>query len=271
MQSTESWRRAAVTDRFAIDSLVADCERYWQAAGIKRSMVNDMRTELEHHLVEASLAGRTPEAVVGPDTAAFAREWAAAQGASEEQLPTWEEAVRGRGRRFAWTDMAILVIVAAAIAIGLATRGQGGGMDNETWRWIWVGASLFLGFAEIVTAGFFMLPFAVGAVIAAILAFADVAPVVQLVVFIASSLVALIVLQRFVRKEDEHQPAIGSNRFIGQRAVVLETVDRSSGTGRVRMDTEEWRAVTDGQRIEVGTEVEVVDVRGARLVVDPAE
>lgn len=140
-------------------------------------------------------------------------------------------------------------------------------MENEAWRWIWVGAALFMGFAEVVTAGFFMLPFAVGAVAAAALAFLDVSPAVQLVVFIATSLVSLVVLQRFVRKEDEHQPAIGANRLIGQRAVVVEPVDRSSGSGRVRMETEDWRAVTDGGPIPPGTEVEVVDVRGTRLVV----
>lgn len=144
-------------------------------------------------------------------------------------------------------------------------------MDNETWRWIWVGAALFLGFAEMVTAGFFMLPFAVGAVIAAALAFFDVAPEIQLTVFIASSLLGLLVLQRYVRQEDEKQPAIGSNRYVGSRAVVLQTVDPSSGSGRVRMETEEWRAVTDGDVIEAGTEVQVVEVRGARLVVSPTE
>lgn len=271
MQSIASSEGTVVTDRVAIDAVVADCERYWRASGIKRNVVFEMRTELEHHLIEASLAGRAPETVVGPDTATFAMEWAAAQGAREEQLPSWEDVVRKRSRRFAWTDTAILLIVAGAIVVGLATRGQGDGMENEAWRWIWVGAAVFLGFAEMVTAGFFMLPFAVGAVIAAVLAFMDVGPAIQLIVFIATSLIALILLQRFVRREDEHQPAIGSNRFIGQRAVVLQTVDRTSGTGRVRMDTEEWRAVTDGDPIDAGTEVRVVDVRGARLVVDPTE
>ena len=144
-------------------------------------------------------------------------------------------------------------------------------MDNETWRWIWVGAALFLGFAEMVTAGFFMLPFAVGAVIAAILAFTGVAAEIQMAVFVASSLISLVLLQRYVRKEDEHQPAVGSNRFVGQSAVVIQPVDRTSGSGRVRMETEDWRAVTDGEPIEVGTEVHVVDVRGARLVVEPAD
>ncbi len=270
MAWTRSSTEVAVTDRITIDTVVADCERYWRAVGIKRRTAAEMRAELEQHLIDASLAGRTVESVVGTDTAGFAMEWAAAQR-NIEDLPAWEDVFQRRSRGFKWTDIAILAIVAGAIVIGLATRGEGDGMETETWRWIWVGAAVFLGLAEMVTAGFFMLPFAVGAVIAAILAFAGVAPAVQLIVFIATSTVALVVLQRFVRQGDEHQPAMGSNRFVGQQAVVLEPIDRATGTGRVRMDTEEWRAATDGDPIEVGTEVKVVDVRGARLVVEPVD
>lgn len=263
-----------MTDRVAIDATVADCERYWLAAGIGRRTAREMRHELEHHLVEATSDGRTLESVVGPDVASFAREWAAAQRpGAEDALPPWDEAIRRRSRRFSWSDVAILLVVAITLVVVLATGGKGGEdtMDNETWRWIWVGAAVFLAFAEIVTAGFFMLPFAAGAVIAAVLAFAGVDPAVQLVVFIGTSLVALVILQRFVRREDEHQPAMGSNRFVGQSATVLEPIDRVTGVGRVRMETEVWRATTDGEPIDAGTQVRVVDVRGARLVVEPEE
>ena len=264
---------ATVTDRAGIATVVADCERYWIAAGIRRRVARDMRQELEQHLVEATGDGRAPESVVGPDVAAFARDGAAAQRPdAAERLPSWEEALRRRRRRFSWSDVAILLVVVGAAVAALAAGGEGGGdMDNETWRWIWVGAALFLGVAEMVTAGFFMLPFAAGAVVAAVLAFMGVDPAIQLIVFIASSVVGLIVLQRFVRREDEHQPAMGSNRFVGSMALVLEHIDPASGVGRVRMETEVWRATTDGAPIEEGTRVVVVDVRGARLVVEPAE
>lgn len=144
-------------------------------------------------------------------------------------------------------------------------------MDNETWRWIWVGAALVLGFAEIVTAGFFLLPFAIGAAVAAVLAWLDVSPLVQLLVFIGVSVVVLLLLQRFVRRSDERQPAIGANRLVGQRAHVLEAVDRATGEGRVRFDAELWRATTDGDRIEEGVEVTIVGIRGTRVVVERAE
>lgn len=258
-------------DRTAIAQVTAACERYWRAAGIRRSTASDMRAELEQHLIDASLDGRSPDSVVGDDTAAFAMEWAAAAGGTRDRLPAWDDVFARRRRGIRWSDAGMLAIVAGVVAIGLVTKGEGDSMDTEAWRWIWIGAALFLGFAEMVTAGFFMLPFAVGAVLAAVLAFMDVEPVVQLIVFIAASLAALIVLQRFVRHTDEYQPQVGSNRFVGQTAVVLEDIDRAAGTGRARMDTEEWRATTDGGPIAAGTMVTVVDVRGARLVVEATE
>lgn len=271
MASIASSTGTTMTDRVTVDSVAADCERYWRAAGIKRRVAAEMRTELEQHLIEASTDGRAPESVVGADTATFAIEWAAATGRSQDALPTWDEVFRRRKRRFNRADLAILAIVAGAMIIGLATRGEGDGMDTETWRWIWVGAALFLGVAEIVTAGFFMLPFAVGAVLAAILAFADVEPTIQFIVFIATSLISLVVLQRFVRRSDEYQAPIGANRFVGKNAIVLEDIDRTTGAGRVRMETEDWRATTDDEMISTGTEVRIVEVRGTRLVVEPIE
>lgn len=144
-------------------------------------------------------------------------------------------------------------------------------MDNETWRWVWVGATLILGFGEMVTAGFFMLPFAVGALAAAILAWLDVAPIVQLLSFIGVSIVGLFVFQKVVHRSDADQPRMGANRMVGQRGRVTEAVDRSSGTGRVRVETEDWRATTDGDGIGVGASVRVLEIRGTRLVVEAVD
>ncbi|RPI23638.1 MAG: NfeD family protein, partial [Actinobacteria bacterium] len=124
---------------------------------------------------------------------------------------------------------------------------------------------------ELLTAGFFLLPFAVGAAAAAILAFLGISPVIQLLVFSATSIAFLILLQRFARREDEVElQAVGSKRYTGRTAMVYVPVNRLTGSGMVRMDTEEWRATTDlDTEIPEGTEVRVVDVRGTRLVVEP--
>jgi membrane protein implicated in regulation of membrane protease activity len=144
-------------------------------------------------------------------------------------------------------------------------------MSNEAWLWFWIGAAVFLAIAEIFTAGFFMIPFAVGAAAAAALAYADVGEVAQLIVFLVVSVATLILLRRFVRRGDETQHPVGSNRFVGQRAKVLEAIDPTHATGRVRMETEVWRATSDVGPIEADVMVKVVGVRGTRLVVEPMD
>jgi membrane protein implicated in regulation of membrane protease activity len=91
------------------------------------------------------------------------------------------------------------------------------------------------------------------------------------VTFVIFSVVFLAVLQRFAKQEQSEgtEPA-GGGRYHGKRAIVIEPVNWRAGTGIVRMETEEWRATTDGdEEIPVGEEVVVKEVRGTRLVVEP--
>jgi len=141
-------------------------------------------------------------------------------------------------------------------------------MDNEIWRWLWTGLAVVLAVGEICTAGFFLLPFAVGGATAAILAWVDVPVAWQWVAFFVVSIGTLLYLRRFIRKQDiADTKSIGANRYLNMQAIVLEQVDPVSGAGRVRVESEEWRATSDGDIIEPGTPVTITEVRGTRLVV----
>jgi len=272
MPLIESLEVMRVTDRASIATTAADCERYWRAAGIGRRTAADMRQELEGHLAQALADGRSVSDVTGESVAEFAADWAAAQlrnGA--EGLPSWGEVMRPqrRLRPTYWSGIiAIVAIFVAAIAFG---RGGESTMDNEIWRWIWIGAAAIFSVGEMFTAGFFMLPFAFGAIAALPLAWLDVNEIVQLLVFLGVSIISLMLIQRLVRKDDEHQPAVGANRFRESTGIVIEAIDRSAGVGRVRVETENWRATTDGDPIPEGTEVRVVEIRGTRMVVEPTD
>ncbi len=127
---------------------------------------------------------------------------------------------------------------------------------------------MVLAIGEIFTAGFFLLPFAVGGAVAAVLAWLDVAVAWQWISFFVISVATLIYLQRFIRRQDVRDTkSIGANRYLNMQAVVLEEVDPASGTGRVRVEAEEWRATSDGPVIAPGTQVTITEVRGTRLVV----
>src|SRR5687767_4711888 len=106
-------------------------------------------------------------------------------------------------------------------------------MAEETWRWFWVVLAAILIVGEAFSLTFFLIPFAIGAAITAILAFAGFGPVVQLAVFIVVSLVMLPVLRRFAHKQDTLMPpGVGAERYIGQEARVLEAIDPEKNTGQ---------------------------------------
>ncbi len=144
-------------------------------------------------------------------------------------------------------------------------------MDNEVWRWLWTIFAIVMGIGEIFTAGFFLLPFAIGAAAAAILAWADVAVLAQWLVFFGVSILSLVVLRRFISRQDEgEQPKVGANRWVGVRGIVLEDIDPQSGAGMVRVATEEWRA-TSMMPIAKDARIIVTEVQGTRFVVEPDE
>ena len=170
-----------------------------------------------------------------------------------------------------WITIGLAILACAALVVVIPKEDT---VDAENWQWIWVVAAVILAIGELLTAGFFLLPFAVGAAAAAILAFAGASPVWQLLAFTIISVGFLVLLQRYARRrEDDDLPArAGADRYHGRTALVVEPVYRLTGAGQVRMETEDWRATTDSDdEIPAGVEVRVIEVRGTRLVVEPIE
>jgi membrane protein implicated in regulation of membrane protease activity len=146
-------------------------------------------------------------------------------------------------------------------------------MDQpETWRWIWLVAAVVFAIGEMAQAGtFFLAPFAVGAAVAAILAFADIGITAEWAAFVGVSVATFASLRPLARRLDSGEPSdgIGSKRLIGQAATVLEPIPAGQHElGLVRVHREEWRAETvDGSPAPAGAVVQVVEQRGTRLVV----
>jgi membrane protein implicated in regulation of membrane protease activity len=130
-----------------------------------------------------------------------------------------------------------------------------------------------MGIGEIFTAGFFLLPFAIGAVSAAVLAWVGVGLLAQWLVFFGVSAVALAYLRRYIDRQDEgDQPRVGANRWVGAEGIVLEEIDPDTASGMVRVSNEEWRATSrHGGTILAGSRIVVREVSGARLVVEEVE
>lgn len=254
------------------DRVLSEVERYWQEAGLTVEDVAEMRAELDQHLNEALMNGRTVDDVIG-DRARFAENWATARRG--RPVVRWNDVQSGKARRDRDTRRDLIFYGVASGALLLAAfavaRQGGNAVENELWRWMWTIFAVVLGIGEIFTAGFFLLPFAIGAAAAAILAWLNVVVIAQWLVFFGVSIFSLAYLRRFIGRQDEgEQPRVGANRWKGELGVVLHDIDPHSGTGMVRVLNEEWRA-TAPQPIPTGAQVIVVDVQGARLVVERLE
>ena len=147
------------------------------------------------------------------------------------------------------------------------------------WVWIWLGVAVAFAFLELVTPFlFFMISFAVGAALAALGALLDASVGIQWALFIVGSAIALALLVPVGRRlahagpEGDETPE-GAARWIGRTAVVLEAIPAGPhATGLVRLERGKWRAETDAEAgIPVNAEVEVLAVRGTRLVVAPPD
>lgn len=139
---------------------------------------------------------------------------------------------------------------------------------------MWLVVAVALGVLEIVTAGFFVLWFAIGAVAAAIAAALGAGLIPQLVVFLGVSAVLVLftrpVVQRLVERK---QPAYKTNASAleGKVGTVVNEVRPLEVTGLVKVGGEVWTAVTDGPPIPAGLTVVVQRIDGVKLHVRPAE
>jgi membrane protein implicated in regulation of membrane protease activity len=141
-------------------------------------------------------------------------------------------------------------------------------MGIQIW-WIWLIIAAVFVIGEIFTAGFFLLWFGIGALLAALAALAGLGAAWQWGIFVVVSLVLFLVSRRFAERFTKKQPpGIGADRFVGKRGVVLEEINNDQNAGRIRVEKDEWRADSEtGEVIPVGTRIEVVKVEGAHAVV----
>jgi membrane protein implicated in regulation of membrane protease activity len=139
--------------------------------------------------------------------------------------------------------------------------------------WIWIALAAIFAVAEIFTAGFFLMWFAVGAAVAGVLAILGVGGGWQWAAFIVVSVLLLAGSRRFAERFTSKQPpGVGADRLIGKKGVVLEEIDEEKNTGRARIEREEWRAGSaTGETIPEGERIEVVRLEGTHLVVRPVK
>lgn len=138
----------------------------------------------------------------------------------------------------------------------------------------WLVLFVILLVVEICTMGLTTIWFAGGALAAFVSAVLGFGNVVQWIVFVAVSIILLIMTRPVaVRYFNKERQKTNAESLIGQQALVIEDIDTLQAKGRVEIHGQEWSARTDEQdgHIAKNTVVVVEGIQGVKLIVKARE
>ncbi len=136
---------------------------------------------------------------------------------------------------------------------------------------LWVILGVLLIILEMTTHTFFLFSFGSAALVTAIAAHQEVSTSWQLGIFALASFLMIILIRPIVIRGLYHRSdprPTNANALVGQLATVVDSIPGSLRYGRVKLGSEEWRAVSEDELpIAENTVVAVTKIDSATLTV----
>lgn len=134
---------------------------------------------------------------------------------------------------------------------------------------IWAAAIVIFGTLEAVTAQLVSIWFVFGAIAALIASFFNVPFAVQVVIFVAVTVLALVITRPLVKKFiNPKKVKTNADKVVGQSGIVVQDINNVEATGQVKVDGQIWTArSTDNNVIASGNEVIIEKIDGVKLIV----
>lgn len=141
----------------------------------------------------------------------------------------------------------------------------------ETMTIIWLVLAVVMAALEAATVQLVSIWFVVGSVAACVTSLFTDNIIIQAVVFIAVTGIALIATRPLVKKiRSKKAEATNSDRYIGMEGVVTSAIDNLAAKGQVRVAGTVWTArSTNDDPIPEGIKVTVIAIEGVKLIVKP--
>ena len=139
---------------------------------------------------------------------------------------------------------------------------------------IWLGLFILLLVIEIITVGLTTIWFAAGALAALAANVLGANLIIQIIIFLAVSVVLLIFTRPWAEKHlNRKRVRTNYEREIGKVIRITEKVDNLDQTGKSVVDGQEWtvRSRNDSDIFEAGALARVVAVSGVKLFVEKCE
>ncbi|RKI30171.1 NfeD family protein [bacterium 1xD8-6] len=134
--------------------------------------------------------------------------------------------------------------------------------------WLIVVAVLLV--LEILTLGLTTIWFAGGAFVAFLAGICQAPLWIQILLFLVVSIILLVFTRPIAEKHlNNSREKTNVDSLVGKHGRVLEEIDNFNQTGRVMLNGMEWTArnISSERKIPAGTKVEVMEIKGAHLVV----
>ena len=143
----------------------------------------------------------------------------------------------------------------------------------DAWH-IWVIIALVFVIIEMFTTGFAVMCISFGCLFGAGASLLDWDIKWQVLAFAVGTALAFITVRPLIYKffyKKENEVKTNAEAVVGRRAIVTERIDGELHPGRVKIDGDDWKAISlDAEPIEVGEAVEVTAINSVILTVRKA-
>lgn len=133
---------------------------------------------------------------------------------------------------------------------------------------LWLAAVIVFIILEAVTYQMISVWFIIGSVGALIASLLGAEFWLQMVIFVALSLVLLVMFRPFAVKRLKTDFKTNADAAVGKKVTITQAVDNTKGTGEAKLDGLVWSVRTqDGNTLDVGEVAEVKRIEGVKLIV----
>jgi membrane protein implicated in regulation of membrane protease activity len=140
----------------------------------------------------------------------------------------------------------------------------------EAWH-IWVIVALVFVIVEIFTTGFAVMCISFGCLFGAAVSLFELDVKWQLLAFAVGTVLAFLTVRPLVYKffyKKGQEVKTNAEALVGRRAIVTERVGDDMHPGRVKVDGDDWKAISlDAEPIEVGETVEIMAINSIIVTV----
>lgn len=137
---------------------------------------------------------------------------------------------------------------------------------------IWLIAAVVFFIGEVVTDGFCLLWFSIGALVALFLTLFTDNIIILFTVFLAVAIILVVSTRKLTENFLNSRKKVESNvnALIGKKAKIIEEIDQIEGFGKVKVNGEVWKAVTEDSSVilNIGDTVIIKAVDGVKLIIE---